>query len=129
MAQGLPNQPKFLPRIERNASGAGNSYVATASGNPFETDEEDEIFSRHKMVLRVPSNCTGDLMHLAVSRNWLFCLMGTPERTTLLRFFLPRAIPPGGKWACHLLLQLFLLFALSFQRPPWKSILRARATR
>ncbi|XP_016939346.1 vacuolar protein sorting-associated protein 18 homolog [Drosophila suzukii] len=95
MAQGLPNQPKFLPRIERNASGAGNSYVATASGNPFETDEEDEIFSRHKMVLRVPSNCTGDLMHLAVSRNWLFCLMGTPERTTLLRFFLPRAIPPG----------------------------------
>ncbi|KAH8366537.1 hypothetical protein KR084_000982 [Drosophila pseudotakahashii] len=89
MAQAMPNQPKFLPRIE------GNSYVATASGNPFETDEEEEIFSRHKMVLRVPSHCTGDLMHLAVSRNWLLCLLGTAERTTLLRFFLPRAIPPG----------------------------------
>lgn len=97
MDTSMPNQPKFLPRIEHNSSGAtANSYVATASGNPFETDEEDEIFSRHKMVLRVPSNCTGDLMHLAVSRNWLVCLLGTPERTTLLRFFLPRAIPPGG---------------------------------
>ncbi|XP_017134048.1 vacuolar protein sorting-associated protein 18 homolog [Drosophila elegans] len=94
MAQAMPNQPKFLPRIERNASVAGKNYVATASGNPFETDEE-EIFSRHKMVLRVPSNCTGDLIHLVVSRNWLVCLLGTAERTTLLRFFLPRAIPPG----------------------------------
>lgn len=97
MAQGMP---KFLPRIERSAggSGAGNSYVATASGNPFETDEEEEIFTRHKMVLRVPSDCTGDLQHLTVSRNWLVCVLGTGERTTLLRFFLPRAIPPGGKW-------------------------------
>ncbi|KMZ07689.1 vacuolar protein sorting-associated protein 18 homolog [Drosophila simulans] len=96
MDTSMPNQPKFLPRIEHNSSGAAaNSYVATSSGNPFETDEEDEIFSRHKMVLRLPSNCTGDLMHLAVSRNWLVCLLGTPERTTLLRFFLPRAIPPG----------------------------------
>ncbi|KAH8240413.1 hypothetical protein KR038_006656 [Drosophila bunnanda] len=92
MAQGMPNQPKFLPRIERSG---GNSYVATASGNPFETDEDEEIFSRHKMVLRVPSDCTGDLQHLTVSRNWLVCILGTGERTTLLRFFLPRAIPPG----------------------------------
>ncbi|XP_017062924.1 vacuolar protein sorting-associated protein 18 homolog [Drosophila eugracilis] len=95
MDPDMPNQPKFLPRVQRSTAGTANSYVATASGNPFETDEEDEIFSRHKMVLRVPSNCTGDLMHLTVSRNWLFCLLGTAERTTLLRFFLPRAIPPG----------------------------------
>ncbi|KAH8420302.1 hypothetical protein KR009_009003 [Drosophila setifemur] len=105
MAQGMPNQPKFLPRIDRMPGGAGpgpgvgttgtTSYVATASGNPFEADEEEEIFSRHKMVLRVPSDCTGDVMHLTVSRNWLVCILGNTERTTLLRFFLPRAIPPG----------------------------------
>ncbi|XP_022227330.2 vacuolar protein sorting-associated protein 18 homolog isoform X1 [Drosophila obscura] len=94
MAQAMPNQPKFLPRIERMVTTA-NSFVATASGNPFDVEEEDEIFSKQKMVLRVPSDCTGDLMHLTVSKNWLVCLLGSPERTTLLRFFLPRAIPPG----------------------------------
>ncbi|XP_068159229.1 vacuolar protein sorting-associated protein 18 homolog [Drosophila tropicalis] len=96
MARAIPPQPKFLDRID-NGSNNSNSFVVTAGGNPFEADEEEEneIFSKHKMVLRFPPNCSGDLMHLMVSKNWLICIIGTPDRMTLLRFFLPRAIPPG----------------------------------
>ncbi|KAH8309991.1 hypothetical protein KR044_004249 [Drosophila immigrans] len=95
MAQAKPPQPKFLPRMDGAAS---NSYVATASGNPFESDEEEEeeIFSKRKMTLNVPSNCAGDLMHLNVCNNWLVCTLAAPQgHCNLLRFFLPRAIPPG----------------------------------
>ncbi|KAH8273508.1 hypothetical protein KR018_008628, partial [Drosophila ironensis] len=90
------HSPKFLARVER-PPGSSAPFVATASGNPFEADEEpEEIFSRHKMVLRVPSESAGDLQHLTVARNWLFCILSSPERTTLLRFFLLQAaVAPG----------------------------------
>lgn len=96
MAQAKPPQPNFLPRIEGSpiSTSNANSYVATASGNPFEADEE-EIFSKRKMALNVPSNCCGDLMYLVVAKNWLVCLLTAQGRYNLLRFFLPRAIPPG----------------------------------
>ncbi|XP_030245587.1 vacuolar protein sorting-associated protein 18 homolog [Drosophila navojoa] len=94
MAQAKASQPKFLPRIENSASASTNTYVATAGGNPFESDDE-EIFSKRKMTLNIPSNCSGSLTNLIVSKNWLFCLLSAEGRLTLLRFFLPRAIPPG----------------------------------
>lgn len=91
MAQAKTSQPKFLPRIENSS----NTYVATAGGNPFDEAEDEEIFSKRRMTLNIPSNCSGDLMHLIVANNWLFCLLSAEGRLTLLRFFLPRAIPPG----------------------------------
>ncbi|KAM8718382.1 hypothetical protein ACLKA7_000194 [Drosophila subpalustris] len=94
MAQTKATQPKFLSRIEGSPSST-NTYVATAGGNPFEADEEEEIFSKRKMTLNVPSNCSGDLQHLIVAKNWLWCLFTAQGRYNLLRFFLPRAIPPG----------------------------------
>lgn len=93
MAHAKTSQPKFLPRVENTVANA-NTYVSTAGGNPFETEDE-EIFSKRKMTLNIPSNCTGSLTNLTVSKNWLFCLLSAEGRLTLLRFFLPRAIPPG----------------------------------
>ncbi|XP_034487809.1 vacuolar protein sorting-associated protein 18 homolog [Drosophila innubila] len=103
MAQVKATQPKFLSPIDGSpaspssgaVAGNTNSYVATASGNPFETLEEEEIFSKRKMTLNVPSNSSGDLQHLVVAKNWLVCLLTAQGRYHLLRFFLPRAIPPG----------------------------------
>lgn len=97
MAQAKPIQPKFLAAIE--GSSVTNKYVATASGNPFEAEEEDDIFSKRRMTLNIPSNCSGDFANLIVSNNWLFCLLTSQGRYNLLRFFLPRAIPPGRKSA------------------------------
>ncbi|EDW66448.1 vacuolar protein sorting-associated protein 18 homolog isoform X1 [Drosophila virilis] len=91
MAQAKTSQPKFLPRIEKSS----NTHVATAGGNPFDEAEDEEIFSKRRMTLNLPSNCSGELMHLIVANNWLFCLLSAEGRLTLLRFFLPRAIPPG----------------------------------
>lgn len=97
MAQAKPIQPKFLAPIEGNS--VTNKYVATASGNPFEVEEEDDIFSKRRMTLNIPSNCSGDFANLIVSNNWLYCLLTSQGRYNLLRFFLPRAIPPGRKSA------------------------------
>ncbi|KAH8386604.1 hypothetical protein KR093_001469 [Drosophila rubida] len=96
MAQAKPTtQPKFLSRIEGTSTSNANTYVATASGNPFELEEEEEIFSKRKMSLNVPSNCAGDFVHLNVSNNWLVCMLTSQGHYNLLRLFLPRAIPPG----------------------------------
>ncbi|KAH8275888.1 hypothetical protein KR026_000904 [Drosophila bipectinata] len=104
MAHATPKEPTFLPRVDRPPkqskpqAASGNPFVATSSGNPFEEDDEEEpqgIFSKHKMLLRIPTKANGEMLHLTVSKNWLFCIMNNAERTTLLRFFLPRAIPPG----------------------------------
>lgn len=90
MAQAKATQPKFLSPIEghtsASSSGNTNTYVATAGGNPFDSDEE-EIFSKRKMTLNVPSNCSGDLVHLIVAKNWLVCLLTAQGRYNLLRFF------------------------------------------
>ncbi|XP_060661788.1 vacuolar protein sorting-associated protein 18 homolog [Drosophila nasuta] len=96
MAQAKPTtQPKFLPRID-GTSTSTNTHVAMASGNPFESEEEQEIFSKRRLPLKMPSNYSGDLQHLNVSNNWLVCMLSTPQgRCNLLRIFLPRAIPPG----------------------------------
>ncbi|XP_030378216.1 vacuolar protein sorting-associated protein 18 homolog [Scaptodrosophila lebanonensis] len=89
--------PKFLPRIE-NPGGA--PYVATGDGNPFETDDdEEEMFRKCKMNLRTPDDCTGKLTHLSVSKNWLVCLLASPENIIMLRYFLLRAALPPGKIA------------------------------
>ncbi|XP_017851763.1 vacuolar protein sorting-associated protein 18 homolog [Drosophila busckii] len=91
MSQNKQIQPKFLSAIP---SKPNNS---STGGNPFETDdEEEEIFSKLKLPLRLPSNfADAHIEHLIVCKNWLLCVLATQEKLTLLRFFLPRAIPPG----------------------------------
>ncbi|EDV95452.1 vacuolar protein sorting-associated protein 18 homolog [Drosophila grimshawi] len=90
MANAKMSQPKFLPRIENSSAASTNTHVAPAGGNPFETDD-DEIFSKHKMTVNLPSDCSGELVHLSVSRNWMFYLLAaTHGRLILFRYFLPR---------------------------------------
>lgn len=96
MAQTKPIQPKFLPPIE--VSSMTNKYVATASGNPFEAEEEDDIFSKRRITLNIPSNYSGAFANLVVANDWLFCVLTSQGRYNLFRFFLRRAIPPGSKF-------------------------------
>lgn len=87
-------QPKFLDPVPNNDD-------AVSSKN----EDETPIFSKRKMMLRIPQQYTGNFMHLTVCKNWLVCLLqGAPPSSpvTLLRFFLPRALPPGGKFSVML---------------------------
>lgn len=124
MEQAKTSQPKFLPRMENSASASTNTYVATAGGNPFESEDE-EIFSKRKMTLNIPSNCPGSLTNLIVSKNWLFCLLSAEGRLTLLRFFLPRAIPPGRERIfcfCFFICTLITYVMGLLQRLDWINI-------
>lgn len=84
-------RPKFLQTVEKS-----NNSDASSSNND---DSETPIFSKRKILLRIPKQYKGDFMHLTVSKNWLVCLLAAPPpatQITLLRFFLLRALPPGG---------------------------------
>lgn len=109
MAQTKPIQPKFLPPIE--VSSTTNKYVATASGNPFEAEEEDDIFSKRRMTLNIPNNYSGAFANLVVANDWLFCVLTSQGRYNLLRFFLRRAIPPGSKFDNEFQLHVFYMYA------------------
>lgn len=83
-------KPKFLDPI------TSDETAGTSSKN----NDETPIFSKRKMTLRIPQQYTGTFMHLTVCKNWLVCLLQAPQpstQVTLLRFFLPRALPPGGE--------------------------------
>ncbi|KAL9878986.1 vacuolar protein sorting-associated protein 18 dor isoform 1-T1 [Glossina fuscipes fuscipes] len=84
-------RPKFLQTVEKS-----NNIDASSSNND---DSETPIFSKRKIMLRIPDQYKGDFMHLTVSKNWLVCLLAAPApatQITLLRFFLLRALPPGA---------------------------------
>lgn len=83
-------QPKFLDPMPNYDDGVSSR-----------NEDETPIFSKRKMMLRIPQQYTGNFMHLTVCKNWLVCLLqGAPPSSpvTLLRFFLPRALPPGGRF-------------------------------
>ncbi|KAI8121649.1 putative vacuolar protein sorting-associated protein 18 [Lucilia cuprina] len=80
-------KPKFLDPIPNDETGCSKT-----------DNDETPIFSKRKMILRIPQQYTGEFMHLTVCKNWLVCLLKAPQpstEVTLLRFFLPRALPPG----------------------------------
>lgn len=82
-------KPKFLDAI------SSDDTAATSK-----SDNETPIFSKRKMILRIPQQYTGEFIHITVCKNWLVCLLQAPQpssQVTLFRFFLPRALPPGGK--------------------------------
>ncbi|XP_050332162.1 vacuolar protein sorting-associated protein 18 homolog [Bactrocera neohumeralis] len=79
---------KFLPIVE------GKTADCPAAGETDFDKLETPIFSKRQITLRIPSTYKGNLMHVNVNKNWLVCVLDTPQ-TILLRFFLPRALPPG----------------------------------
>ncbi|XP_054729597.1 vacuolar protein sorting-associated protein 18 homolog [Anastrepha obliqua] len=85
--QYKPNA-KFLPVVE------GKTAECPAAGTTDFENLETPIFSKRQITLRIPSIYKGNLMHVAVNKNWLVCVLDT-QQTILLRFFLPRALPPG----------------------------------
>uniref|UniRef100_A0A1A9X021 Vacuolar protein sorting-associated protein 18 homolog n=1 Tax=Glossina brevipalpis TaxID=37001 RepID=A0A1A9X021_9MUSC len=88
-------RPKFLQTVEKS-----NNTDASSSGSYVNDNDDNEtpIFSKRKILLRMPNQYKGDFMHLTVSKNWLVCLLAAPppaNQVTLLRFFLLRALPPA----------------------------------
>ncbi|XP_036319300.1 LOW QUALITY PROTEIN: vacuolar protein sorting-associated protein 18 homolog [Rhagoletis pomonella] len=79
---------KFLPVVD------GKTADCPAAGTTDYYKLETPIFSKRQITLRIPSNYKGNLMHVAVNKRWLICVLDT-QQTILLRFFLPRALPPG----------------------------------
>lgn len=84
--------PKFLHT---------NTDPSMSNNDPSMSNNDDAaappIFSKRKMLLRIPQQYTGDIMHLTVSRNWLFAILTAPPQITLLRYFLPNAsVTPAG---------------------------------
>uniref|UniRef100_W8B004 Vacuolar protein sorting-associated protein 18 homolog n=1 Tax=Ceratitis capitata TaxID=7213 RepID=W8B004_CERCA len=79
---------KFLPVVE------GKTADCPAPGATDFDKLETPIFSKRQITLRIPPSYKGNLVHVTVNKNWLVCVLATPQ-TMLLRFFLPRALPPG----------------------------------
>ncbi|XP_037937988.1 vacuolar protein sorting-associated protein 18 homolog [Teleopsis dalmanni] len=78
----IPAQPKFLPDIDPK-------FLTTKDPN------ETPIFSRHRLQVRIPETSRGDIMHLAISRNWFAGILTTAKQVTLVRVFLKRVLPPS----------------------------------